>query len=310
MGEIVIDFMPKDIKHPTIYEQKAGGAPANVAATVAILGGDATFYSQVGNDDFGRFLINCMSEFGVNTDYILQTDKAKTGIVFVTLDEHGNRSFRFYRDPSADMLYSSQDYLDNSGIEDIFAFSSVSLNDMPIKDAHLAIIQKTRKNNGLIVFDANLRLGLWKDHQYYRKVVKDFISMSDIVKISEDEIHWITQEEDPDEGIKQIQSLGVNMILFTKGKSGASIYTKDQFIDSLGIVVKTIDTTGAGDAFLGAFLYKISLLDKHYLELDRQELTGILDFCNVVAAISTTKKGALAAIPKLEEVESFLNLMK
>ncbi|MBN2540884.1 MAG: carbohydrate kinase [Bacilli bacterium] len=306
MGELLIDFVPFDETKPGVYEQKPGGAPANVATTIAILGGNATFYGAIGKDVFGDFLIEELQKQNVNTSHIKQTKAAKTGLAFVTLDKDGNRSFHFYRNPSADMLYSKGDYLEDSDLEDIFAFSSVSLIDYPIKDAHMAAIDKIKRNKGLLVFDTNIRLHLWENHETYRNLLFDFIQLSDIVKIADDEIGWLTQTDDLEEAIQILKAKGVKMLLLTKGKNGACIHWNDQVIEAPGYSVKTVDTTGAGDAFLGAFLYQLSRQVEYYLDLPMNKLQDMLRFANAVAALSTTKKGALSAIPDLKEVESFL----
>ncbi len=305
MGELLIDFVPVLNNNNHVYEQKAGGAPANVAATVAILGGDSTFYGQVGDDIFGHFLISELSHFGVNTSHIRTTKDAKTGLAFVHLDEEGNRSFHFYRNPSADMLYSKDDYENDSALEDIFAFSSVSLIDYPIKDAHLAAIQKIKQNNGYLVFDTNIRLHLWKDHAQYRQLIFDFIRLVDIVKIADDEIGWLTNADTVEEGVKILLETGIEMLLLTRGKKGATIFTNGIEVSHPGYSVDTVDTTGAGDAFLGAFLYQLSTLDQSIKHLNVDVLEELLAFSNAVAAISTTKKGALSAIPTRQIVSHF-----
>ena len=309
MGELLIDFVPVDNLDNT-YEMKFGGAPGNVAATVSILGGDATFYGQVGLDAFGDFLKSELKQMGVNTSYVLQTNQAKTGITFVDIDKEGNRSFNFYRNPSADMLYSKEDYLEHSALEDIFAFSSVSLIDYPIKDAHLAIIEKIKNHHGLVIFDVNLRLHLWKDLTAYREMIHRFIEMSNMVKISDDELEFVTGKDNEEEGLEYLQDLGIETILYTRAYKGASIIHNGHRTDIPGFKVQTIDTTGAGDAFLGAFLYRLSIIDKEPSKWTIKDDEEILTFCNAVAALSTTKKGAVSAIPSINDVQSLIRKSK
>lgn len=306
MGELIIDFVPYDENQQGVYEQKLGGAPANVATVVAILGGDATFYGQVGDDVFGTFLLDELSRHGVNTKHVLKTKEAKTGLAFVSLDKKGNRSFHFYRNPSADMLYRKEDYIEDSDTEDIFAFSSVSLIDYPIKDAHLEAIQKIRQAGGMLVFDTNIRTHLWDDHDAYRELIFMFIAVSDIVKIADDEIFWLTQTNNLKDAIQTLKAKGAHTILFTKGEQGASIYLEQRELDVPGYQVLTVDTTGAGDAFLGAFLYQLAKNETEFTDMTDLELERILQFSNAVAAISTTKKGAVEGIPTIEEVSEFL----
>ncbi len=306
MGELLIDFVP--MEKSGAFEQKFGGAPGNVAATIAILGGDAVFYGAVGKDMFGDFLIKEIKRFGVDSSHIIQKNEARTGITFVTNDKEGNRSFLFFRNPSADMLYSADDFESSHGDEDIFAFSSISLIDYPIKDAHLAIIDYVRSRDGIIVFDANLRIHLWKDQDHYRDVVIDFIGKSDILKVAEEEVFWISRKNDLESGLRYLKSLGPKMIVLTLGKEGSEIHIKKKAYFAPAFKVPTVDTTGAGDAFMGALLFKISISEKSYLAFTDDEYQEMLTFANAVAALSTTKKGAVEAVPSLKEALEFLKV--
>jgi fructokinase len=225
----------------------------------------------------------------------------------VSLKDNGERDFTFYRNPSSDLFLEPSDIdgtIFNSG--DILHFCSVDLIDYPVKKAHLKAIEYALKNNLIISFDPNLRLSLWDDECKLKQTVMDFIPYAHIIKVSDEELFFLTEIESEEFACKSLFKGNVQLIIVTKGKDGAVIYTKDNnIIISPGIKVKSIDTTGAGDAFIGSFLYQLlrnnitttTLLDnpEQYLEM--------LNFSNLVASIVVTKYGAIPAMPTFEEGE-------
>ncbi len=311
MGELLIDFIPKQkgvlLKEVTEFIKMPGGAPANVAATVSKLGGQSAFMGQVGRDAFGDFLKQTLIENGIDVTHLYQTEQAKTALAFVSLSLDGQRDFMFYRNPSADQLFSkdlvNEDFLKSS----IFHFCSVSLTDDPIKYAHLFAINSLKKNQGFISFDPNIRLPLWKDHIAYKKVINEFIPYANLLKISDDELYFITDIIDKEKAIHSLFLGDVAYIILTKGKDGAELYTKNSSFQVSGFDVKTIDTTGAGDAFIGAILYQLS--QKELIEdISDQEFKRIIRFANACAALTTTRLGAMSAIPTMDEIESLMNI--
>ncbi|WP_051457504.1 carbohydrate kinase family protein [Acholeplasma granularum] len=309
MGELLIDFMPKekglDLTGVRNFIKHAGGAPANVSAVVAKLGGDATFLGQVGHDSFGHYLIDKLKSFNVDTSYIHQTSKALTSISFVSLKDNGERDFMFYRNPGADELYEAAMVPKLLFDHNIFHFCSVSLTDNPIKDAHLKAIKLTRENNGLVSFDPNIRLSLWHDHKKLLNRIYEFLDLADILKVANDELSFLTGFHDEKIAIKSLFKGSVKVIIITRGKEGARLYFKDieGFIEHTGYVVDSIDTTGAGDAFMGAFLYQLS---KNNLVLNQHNSYDILKFSNAYAALSTTKLGGMENIPSMQELKLFI----
>ncbi|WP_139905560.1 aminoimidazole riboside kinase [Clostridium thermarum] len=312
IGEALIDFIPEQkgiaLKDVLSFEKAPGGAPANVAATVARLGGNSCFIGKLGEDAFGDFLVETLQEVGVGTAYVQRTDQANTALAFVSLKEDGERDFSFYRNPSADML------LDESEINpkwfttgDILHFCSVSLVDAPVRKAHVKAIEAVKEKGGLICFDPNIRLPLWKDYLEYKKIIKTFIKYADILKISEDELQFITDINEEKGAIQWILScFDIKLLLITRGGKGVTAYYKDQEISVKGFKVMVTDTTGAGDSFMGSFLYQ--LIDRSIdLEgISSQVMEEVLTFSNAVAALTTTKKGAISALPVMEEVNKLL----
>ncbi len=309
MGELLIDFIPKQKGVPLaeVYEftKMPGGAPANVAATVAKLGGLSGFIGQVGQDAFGDFLIDTLKKVNVDTSYLYQTDQAKTALAFVSLKLDGQRDFIFYREPSADQLFQSSQINPIALDQVILHFCSVSLSDYPIKQAHLEAIRIVKAQNGFISFDPNIRLSLFKDHQAYRQVILEFLPYANLLKIADDELEFITGIKDIHQAIQSLFIGDIELIILTKGSQGVELFTKSTHLVVPGIKVHAIDTTGAGDALIGAFLYQLSKAELTYAIQDAK-LIEYLKFANAAAALTTTKFGAISALPTLSEITDFL----
>ncbi|HZG73478.1 MAG TPA: carbohydrate kinase, partial [Chondromyces sp.] len=222
IGELLIDFIPQEkgeaLKDVVTFERAPGGAPANVAAAVARLGGTSSMITQVGDDAFGEFLIERLREAGVQTDKIKKTKEAKTGLAFVSLRENGERDFSFYRHPSADLLLS-EDAIHpmwfNEG--DILHFGSVDLVESPMKQAHIKSIEQAKLKGSLISFDPNVRLPLWESPEMCRETIQEFVPKAHLLKISDEELSFITEIDDQEEAILSLFKGDVKVILYTKG---------------------------------------------------------------------------------------------
>lgn len=313
LGEALIDFIPNvtnsELKDVEQFSRQVGGAPANVASTAQKLGAHAEMVTQLGNDAFGDIIIETLENIGVGVHHIKRTDIANTALAFVSLREDGQRDFSFYRKPSADMLYQSS-YLDDITITeaDVMHFCSVDLVESDMKQAHQTLIDKFKAANGTIVFDPNVRLPLWDSAEACQKAIQEFIPKANIVKVSDEEIEFITGERDEHKGIQSLFKGDVEAVIYTQGPNGASIILKDgTTIRHEGFKVKAIDTTGAGDAFIGAAISKIlNSSNTSITELFKNEGQEILQFSNLVAAKVTTQYGAIESIPTLEEVNKEL----
>ncbi|MCR4840688.1 MAG: carbohydrate kinase [Lachnospiraceae bacterium] len=311
IGEALIDFIPKEtgcsFDEVTAFSPKIGGAPANVCGAYAKLGGTARMITQVGDDPFGHKIVDELSEAGVDVDCISLTDSATTALAFVSLGADGGRTFSFYRKPSADMLYSpenlKEEYFDNAYV---LHFCSVDIGDFPMKAAHKKAIEIIRKKGGIVSFDPNLRFNLWDSAEALKAAVLEFIPLSDIVKISDEELEFITGESDVQAGIAKIFDMGVKLVLYTCGSNGAYAYTKKADAFAPSQKVKAVDTTGAGDGFTGAFLWKLSGICPVREELENltsEELAECVEFSNKFCAISVQRAGAIASYPTADEVE-------
>ncbi|HWO95791.1 MAG TPA: carbohydrate kinase [Bacillus sp. (in: firmicutes)] len=314
IGEVLIDFIPlqkgRALKDVISFERAPGGAPANVAAAVAKYGGTASMITKLGKDAFGDFLLEQLQEAGVQTDQITRTKEANTGLAFVSLREDGERDFSFYRNPSADLLLTEEE-IDESWFEtgDILHFCSVDLVESPMKQAHRKAIQSVKEKGGIISFDPNVRLPLWNDPEECRTTILEFIPMAHLVKISDEELEFITGIADVEEAIRSLFAGDVQAVIFTKGANGADLYVRNNRYESTGYRVQVQDTTGAGDAFIGGVLYK--LLDK---QADQNNLAAILEeshqevlaFANASGALTTTGKGAISALPEIESIHQLI----
>lgn len=314
IGEALIDFIPNkkgcSLKEVVGFERVAGGAPANVAAVVSKLGGKSNFISQLGEDSFGDYIIDELNKVNVDTSYVLRTNKANTGLAFVSLKEDGNRDFSFYRNPSADMLLNESE-INKEWFNDCHSlhFCSVDLIDCPMKEAHKKAIDCAIDNNSIISFDPNVRLPLWNSEDECRKAILEFLPFAHIVKISDEELEFITGFNNIEDAKEVLFNGSVKMVIFTKGKDGAEIYTKDKVVSIEGNVVEVVDTTGAGDSFIGAFLFKLLENEVNLDGIDKLSCDTIRDyllFANHYAAYSTTKKGAIASYANLEEIQEYI----
>lgn len=310
IGEALIDFIPAEtgvpLKAVGSFAKAAGGAPANVACTVAKLGGRSAFIGKLGEDAFGDFIVETLDRLGVDTRYVSRTAQANTALAFVSLQADGSRDFSFYRKPSADMLLEESD-IDACPFAtgDLLHFGSVDLIEAPVKYAHIKAIETMKSRGGLISFDPNVRLPLWNSAEECRRTILEFIPRSHMVKISDEELAFITGIEDEAEAIASLFAGDVAHVLYTRGPKGASWHTRTGTVSVPGHAVQAVDTTGAGDSFIGALLYRLSLEAGTLRELDGGVMQQALSFANAAAALTTTRRGAIPSLPTLEEVRQF-----
>lgn len=303
IGEALIDFIPHTkgvvLKNVAAFDTQVGGAPANVASCVAKLGKSSALLTQLGNDAFGDLIVDTLNEVGVDTSLILRTDEANTGLAFVSLTEDGERDFAFYRKPSADMLMNHIEV--NFTQSDILHFCSVDLIPSPMKETHVKVIEQMHAAGGTVVFDPNLRFPLWPSKEALKETVLEFLPHAHIIKISDEELEFLTGSTHTD-SIQSLFNGYTEVVIYTEGANGASIYTKEGCIaNHPGYTVDVQDTTGAGDAFIGATIYQ--LLGNNAIEYIKQNAETILSFSNSVGALTTTNKGAIQSLPTLSKIQ-------
>ena len=310
IGEALIDFIPHEkgraLNNVENFLRVPGGAPLNVAAAVAKLGGKSQMLTKLGEDGFGDAILNEVKPLGVDVSRISRTKEANTALAFVSLREDGERDFSFYRNPSADMLLSAEEICSEDFNErDILHFCSVSLIDAPIKEAHRRAIEIAKEKGCLISFDPNVRLPLWKQPEDCRKAILEFLPLSNIVKISDEELEFITGIKDEKEALDSLLTGDVKVIIYTKGTNGAEFITKERVIFSPSFKVSAQDTTGAGDSFIGSLLYQVAEGEyslEELVTLSEEKVQEILTFSNATAALTVCKKGAIGALPLKGEV--------
>lgn len=303
IGELLIDFVPQQkgcaLDEVTHFERVAGGAPANVAAAVARLGGNAAMISQVGEDAFGTHILKVLRSNGVDTSYVFRTGRANTGLAFVSLDATGNREFSFFRNPSADLFLE-----EGQIVPEMFAdcaalhFCSVDLVDWPVKAAHRRAVALAKQAGALISFDPNVRLPLWSSPADCQAAIREFLPSADLVKLSDDEVEFVTGCTDERAAAEKLFGMGCRLLLVTRGAAGSAAYTPHAEGFAETIRVPVTDTTGAGDSFIGSFLYQLTRdgvaadgLDK----LAEAQLTDYLAFSAQYASLTVQHKGAVMA---------------
>lgn len=306
LGEALIDFIPLDESN-SVYRKSPGGAPANVAVGISRLGVPSTFLGKVGDDVLGRFLQETLKAYGVNTDYMLLTDEARTGAVFVTLGKNGERSFDFYINPSADSFLSEKDMKEELfESHKIFHFGSISLIREPSRGATKRGVQLARDNGMLISYDPNLRLGLWDHEEQARETIRSMLPEADILKISEEELAFITGEKEIETGVQALKAYQIPLVLVTLGEQGSVVFTRQGKVQVPALQVEAVDTTGAGDAFVSGVLYSLHQYDGALESITLEEAKQIARFASVSGALAASTKGAMTALPTLSEVSGYL----
>lgn len=307
VGEMLIDLTQTGVSAQGIPQYTAfpGGAPANVAVAAAKLGAKTAFIGKVGNDAFGRLLLDTVRQNGVNADGMVVSDAANTTLAVVSLQESGERSFAFYRKGFADTLLS-EDEIDDSLLQSthVLHFGSVSLTDEPSRAATLSAAKRAKSFGATVTYDPNYRASLWDSEQTAVEKMKEPLGIVDILKISDEELPLLTGTDDCEAGTKQLSdAYGIPLILLTLGAKGA--YFRFGELTGLceGVKVKVADTNGAGDTFFGAFLSGMARLGKYSpAQLGEDEIKSLVAFANKAASITASRSGAIPAMPTLAEV--------
>ncbi|XP_021751776.1 probable fructokinase-4 [Chenopodium quinoa] len=306
-GEMLIDFVPTvsgvSLAEAPGFLKAPGGAPANVAIAVARLGGKAAFVGKLGDDEFGLMLAGILKKNGVSGDGLTFDQGARTALAFVTLKADGEREFMFYRNPSADMLLTPDELnLDLIRSAKVFHYGSISLIVEPCRSAHLKAMEEAKKAGALLSYDPNLRLPLWPSAKEAREQILSIWDKAEVIKISDNELEFLTESNTVDDATAMsLWHSNLKLLLVTLGDHGCRYYTKNFKGSVEAFKVNAVDTTGAGDSFVGALLGKI--VDDHSIIEDEPRLKEALKFANACGAITTTKKGAIPALPT--EAEAF-----
>ncbi len=309
LGELLIDFTssaPSGQGNPQ-FEANPGGAPCNVLAMLARLGRRAAFVGKVGDDLFGRMLKGSIAETGIDAGALVLDPAAHTTLAFVQNAPDGDRAFSFYRDPGADELLTPEE-LPESALRSagIFHFGSLSLTREPSRAATRRAVALAAEGGAVVSFDPNLRPSLWKNLDAAREEMLWGCSVCQVLKVAEEELSFLTTEEDLEAGAAKLRRdfPNIRLLLVTKGKEGSTAFWREHQVSRPGFPVEAIDTTGAGDTFCGCCLHHI--LEWGLENLDEERLGEMLSFANAAAGLVTTRKGALRSMPEEAEVRRLL----
>ena len=305
LGELLIDFTENgtSAQDNKLFEANPGGAPCNVLAMLQKLGHQTAFIGKVGQDAFGRLLVDAVKEQGIDTTGVRYDDNVHTTLAFVQTAADGDRDFSFYRNPGADMMLKKEE-VDEDLIRGakIFHFGTLSSTHEGVREATRYAIDVAKEAGCIVSFDPNLRPPLWKSLDEAKAEIEYGLSKCDILKISDNEVEFLFGTTDYDEGARLIrEKYQIPLVLITLGKDGSRAYYKDLRVEVPGFVQEhTIETTGAGDTFCANSLNYI--LEHGMEELTEENLKELLTFANAAASLITTRKGALRVMPTREEI--------
>ena len=310
LGEVLIDFTfsGRNSDGKKVFEENPGGAPANCVGALCKLGGKGALIAMTGDDSFGDDIRKSLSEINVDVSQIQHCDYQHTTLAFVTLDDDGERHFSFYRNPGADTQIDfdriDKSYLDGAKILHV---GSLSLVEEKSRESTMKSIVAVKEADGLVSYDPNWRAPLWKSKAVGVEFIKSIFPLTDIVKISDEEYELLFGDLPFEKGFRELHEKGVSLVLVTMGENGvvysfSSMDLEKSFSGTVpGKKVHAVDTTGAGDSFTGGLLYKLTRKENP-LDLEKDELEDYLRFANSVAAFCVTKKGAIPALPSMEDI--------
>ena len=311
IGEALIDFIATEsgfeVKDVASFMPKVGGAPLNVCGAAAKLGNPAGMITMLGYDQFGDKIIEYLKENNISTEYLYRTTEASTSLAFVSKLSNGDSNYTFFRNPGADMLLEP-DKIKKLWFRNTYAlhFCSVDLGNFPMRESHLKAIEYAKEQDSVISFDPNIRKALWKSETSLKNAIKEFIPLCNILKISSDELEFITGKNNIHDALPDLFLGTVELVIYTKGKDGAEAFTRRASASVSGIKVSNvIDTTGAGDGFIGAFLTELNKrkIERRALkDLNEETLHELLDYSNRFSAKSITRHGAIASYPTESEM--------
>jgi fructokinase len=310
IGELLIDFVAEnqgsDLRKASVFTKKAGGAPANVACAISKLGGNSTFIGCIGDDPFGNFLEQILVENSVDTRHLQKTDTFTT-LAFVSIAENGERDFVFSRGADRELKYLPKIKSEFKG-NMLHLGAATALLGGPLESAYGHYFFDGLTERAFISFDPNFRQDLWKRREggFIKKCIP-FIEKSHLCKFSLEEAQLLSGKEDLTEACTVLHNLGTEAIVITLGREGTYLSTGTRHGIIPSIAVEAVDTTGAGDAFIGCLLYLLSVLE------DPSEVMGNFEFlmemvrkANAAGALTTTQFGAIPALPNQHDLKAAL----
>jgi fructokinase len=315
MGELLVEHVSTannvSLVHAPGFIKAPGGAPANVAVALQRLGLPAGFVGKVGNDPFGEYLRESLADTGVDTTYLFVDKEARTTAVYVAVWDDGRKDLCFYRNPGADMLLTAEEIVDPifDGAR-CFHFGSISFIDEPSASAQRKALQIAQDKGLMISYDPNYRPTLWPDRQTAEKVIQHYFQYCHLAKISEEEWQVATGHEDLEAGIEAIMAKGVELLVISRGENGAIATNGEYRIELPGLKVDVVETTGAGDGFLGAIITELLPAREKagsLAKIGEDQVRNALKIANAVGALTCKKPGAIPALPTRAEADEFIS---
>ncbi len=305
LGELLVDFTESGVSPAgmRLFEQNPGGAVANLVCAAAQCGAKTAFIGKVGADMHGRFLKEAMLGAGVDMRALIEADDVFTTLAFVALSQNGEREFSFARKPGADTCLRA-DEVDVALLRHtrLFHTGSLSLTEEPSRSATYEAIDIAKAAGAIISYDPNYRASLWRGRDEAIRFMRSLVSSADIVKISDEELPLVTGETDVERGATVLADAGVKIAAVTLGARGAFVRAggRGRFVP--GFAATSVDTTGAGDAFFGGFLYRFLALGKPLSDVGVDDAADCARFGNATASLCVERRGGIPAMPKLEQI--------
>ena len=308
IGEALIDFVamtPGTLGRVDIFKRAAGGAPANVAVGLSRLGVPSAYVGKLGRDPFGYYIFEVLRSEGVDVSHVVFSSTERTGLAFVSLTEAGERDFLFAIERSAETFLSVDD-LDEKQLGSAAAVhvGTYPLKYEPARSAIFAAVTIASAAGAVVSFDPNLRPSMWPSSDILKVQALELWRMSNVVKVSEEELFFLANSTQREEAVKNLWHDQIRLLAVTLGSRGADVYTHtpENYSHVPGVAVKPVDTTGAGDGFVaGLWARLLSKIDR----LSQSDAVDACQFANIVGGLTTTKRGAIDALPRLSEVECY-----
>ncbi len=303
-GEILIDFISlepgKKLKDASRFQRNAGGSVANVAVSLSRLGVKTAFCGKMSTDSFGDYLMRTLEENGVDTTLTVRDSSSKTCLAFVSIDPEGRPDFEFF-DEKASYSLLRIDEVDLKTFEKgkLYHFGSIPILKSPTSETLIALLDRAKSVGMLTTFDPNIRPNLIKDKSEYMKLLEYILSKVDVIKMSDQDLHYIFPDLTIGEAAKKVYDYGERLLVITLGDKGCFAILDGQTLEVPAYKMRVIDTTGCGDAFMGGLIHGI--INNSFEDIDKT-----LHFANATAGLVATRKGAIPSMPTLEEVEEFL----
>jgi fructokinase len=297
IGDAAVDLIPEGDK----YLKFPGGTGANIAVALSKLGVRSVLVTKLGNDPLAAFLTDILKREKVNTQHVSFSERNKTGLIIISVNDMGERDFTFMVKPSAD----SQ--LENSDIPafergDWLCVSAFILAQRPSRDATFYAIKQAKMAGSLVCVDANMRVDMWDNELLLVPTTLEALKIADIAKMSEDELLLLTNTDSIEEGINEVKQWPAKIKIITLAEKGAILLTEQSEFHIEGYNAPVVDMTGAGDAFIAALISKLMPLERW----TDDQLIEAIEFSNACGALVVGKKGAMSALPDLGTVNNFM----